>query len=315
MAIVNKNPEYFLTIAKEGNISKAAELLYVSQSYLSQYISKLESSFDVKLMDRSKTPIELTEAGKIYANYLQTSNRLYSKLTADFDALNWQRANTLNIGIAPWRSSTLLPEVLPLFMTRSRHVKVYLHEYPVRQLLDLIEKNSVDIAIMNVSLNVGDSVNVEFLTYERILLVANKMHPKTSKLKEAASTGAVDWQMLEDECFILLKRGMSCAEWIYNYLENIHFMPKRRIVTLNKATAFNLVASNMGFTFMPEVELRWIACAEELEFIDLHTNDLIAPLAAIYKKDIFLSVIAQNFIELLKEYYAGRGFGVKERRE
>ena len=87
MAIVNKNPEYFLTIAKEGNISKAAEILYVSQSYLSQYISKLESSFDVKLFDRSKVPIELTEAGRIYYNYLQASNQLYSKLTSDFDAL------------------------------------------------------------------------------------------------------------------------------------------------------------------------------------------------------------------------------------
>lgn len=120
MAIVNKNPEYFLTIAKEGNISKAAEILYVSQSYLSQYISKLESSFDVKLFDRSKVPIELTEAGRIYYNYLQASNQLYSKLTSDFDALNRERANTLNLGIPPWRGATMLPEILPIFAAKNK---------------------------------------------------------------------------------------------------------------------------------------------------------------------------------------------------
>ena len=138
MAIVNKNPEYFLTIAKEGNISKAADILYVSQSYLSQYISKLESSFDVKLFDRSKTPIELTEAGKIYFNYLQANNQLYSKLTSDFDALNQERANTLNLGIAPWRGSTMLPDILPLFIEKNKNVQIYLHEHPARQLFDLI---------------------------------------------------------------------------------------------------------------------------------------------------------------------------------
>ena len=37
-----KNPEYFLTIVKERSISKAAERLYLSQPYLSQYLAKLE---------------------------------------------------------------------------------------------------------------------------------------------------------------------------------------------------------------------------------------------------------------------------------
>ena len=39
-----KNPEYFLTIVKERSISRAAEKLYLSQPYLSQYLAKLESN-------------------------------------------------------------------------------------------------------------------------------------------------------------------------------------------------------------------------------------------------------------------------------
>lgn len=304
MAIVNKNPEYFLTIAKEGNISKAADILYVSQSYLSQYISKLESSFDVKLFDRSKTPIELTEAGRIYYNYLQASNQLYSKLTADFDALNHERANTLNLGIPPWRGATMLPEILPIFAEKNKNVQIHLHEYSARQLYDLIEKNIVEVAIMNVSLGEHDIVGTELIKYEKILLITNKNNPWTKKLKEIeARKEIVDINILSDECFILMKEGMACAEWIYKYLEKIRFSPAKRIVTSSKATACNLVAQNMGFSFMPEGGIHWSAGIKDLEFFDLQSNDLIAPLAAVYKKNTYLSNVARKFIDIVKEYY------------
>ena len=45
-----KNPEYFLTIVKERSISRAAEKLYLSQPYLSQYLAKLESNLGVTLL-------------------------------------------------------------------------------------------------------------------------------------------------------------------------------------------------------------------------------------------------------------------------
>ena len=61
-----KNPEYFLTIAKERSISRAAERLYLSQPYLSQYLAKLESNLGVMLLDRSHTPLSMTPAGELF---------------------------------------------------------------------------------------------------------------------------------------------------------------------------------------------------------------------------------------------------------
>lgn len=45
---INRNPEYFLMIAREQNITRAAEKLFVTQSSLSQYISKLETGLGVQ---------------------------------------------------------------------------------------------------------------------------------------------------------------------------------------------------------------------------------------------------------------------------
>ena len=61
-----KNPEYFLTIVKERSISKAAERLYLSQPYLSQYLSKLEGGLGAVQLDRSHSQLRLTPPGEVF---------------------------------------------------------------------------------------------------------------------------------------------------------------------------------------------------------------------------------------------------------
>ena len=306
MIAVNKNPQYFLTIVKENSISKAAEKLFISQSYLSQYLLKLEKALDVQLFDRSSNPIRLTEAGHIYKDYLEQNELLYSRLAADLDTLNDQRASALNLGVATWRGSTLLPDVLPSFIRELPNVRIFLHEHPVKELYTLIENNAVDACILNASAGCAESVTTEFLAYERILLAANRNNPATQRLRESAHAGGgvVNIKTLEDECFILVKPGLACAEWVNNYLSRHKFSPARQIITTSKTTAVNLVAENVGFCFIPEAGIHRIAKSEEIEFFDLKSPDLIAPLAAVYKKGLSLSVAARKFIDIAKNYYS-----------
>ena len=61
--------EYFVAVASEGNITKAAEKLYISQSALSQTIRKLEEEFSVCLFNRLPKKLVLTEAGSAFLEY------------------------------------------------------------------------------------------------------------------------------------------------------------------------------------------------------------------------------------------------------
>lgn len=61
---------YFITIAETLNITRAAEQLMVSQPSLTQCLNKLESDLEIKLVDRSFTPLRLPEAGHVYYDYL-----------------------------------------------------------------------------------------------------------------------------------------------------------------------------------------------------------------------------------------------------
>ena len=64
---------YVLAIAEEQNLTRAAKRLFISQPALTLYLNRLEKELGVKLFDRSRTPILLTEAGKYYVEQMKKS--------------------------------------------------------------------------------------------------------------------------------------------------------------------------------------------------------------------------------------------------
>ena len=158
-----KNPDYFLTIVKERSISRAAERLYLSQPYLSQYLAKLENSLGVVLLDRSHSPLRLTPAGELFHAYLERQSFLDRQLVSDLRDLQDRKRPVLHIGVSPWRGSTLLPDVLPLFEEQYPDVQVVLHEAPVPELGELAEANVIDFCVMQPPDNLTE------LTYEPVM--------------------------------------------------------------------------------------------------------------------------------------------------
>ena len=306
MAIVNKNPEYFLTIAQEKSITKAADILYVSQSYLSQHISKLENSFDVQLFSRSKIPIELTEAGKIYFQYLQASNKLYSKLINDFDSLKKTKSDVLNIGVTPWYAATLLPDILTIFMTYNTDAKIYIHEYPTKQLLEMLEKDQCDIAIMNILPEEFANINIEYIQDEKLMLMMSIKNIWAEKFTNMQEQGVeINLNLLEDEVFIMLNDNLLCAQVVSRYFDNIGFNPSKKTITSSKNSIYNLVSRNLGVSLItPPCNNHFIN--ESVKFFDLQSPLLNIPLVISYKKNSYLSNWAANFISVARTYNANR---------
>ena len=303
--IENTNPEYFLTIVAEKSISKAAEKLFVSQSYLSQYVTKLEKKFGIKLLDRTKTPLKVTAAGKLYCEYLETNRSLTQQLSADFDYLNRERSTVLNLGLGPWRGSIFLPEVLPKFMHTNPNVQIIMHEVSLEVMYEMLEQDKVDLAIMNTNPVVPDSITTEIIRYETAFLLANRKNPLTEKVAAAIAKGQPDaLKIIENEPFFLVNRSQPIGNLVQNYLAKGNIHPRRTIITTNTTTITNLIAANLGFGFLIDTGITRASKDENLVFINLKTPDLYAPLSVAYKKGVTLSIVARDFINTAKEYYA-----------
>ena len=75
---------YFRTVARLQNVTKAAEELYISQPNLSTAITKLESSLGVNLFERKKGKIKLTSNGELFLSHV---NRAFQELENGLDAI------------------------------------------------------------------------------------------------------------------------------------------------------------------------------------------------------------------------------------
>lgn len=299
--LINTNPNYFLTVAREKSITRAAEKLYITQPSLSQHISKLEKDLGVRLFDRTKNPIAITEAGLIYKRYLESNSYLYLKLLAD---LNNDRLKKVDMGVGTWRGSILLPRILPDFMKENVETRVHLHEFPISEQLSRLEDGQTDFAIMNMApADVPRGITCENIITERILLAISADHPMAEALKEAAKDGQTpDLRLLENERYISLDSRQSVGRCLENYLEQNRLAFPEQLTTSNNRTVLHLVAAGAGFCFVVETGLADEGMDRLLTF-DMHTPDLEIPLAFLYKTNAYLSPAAQNLMERIRAYY------------
>lgn len=300
-----KNPEYFLTIVKERSISRAAERLYLSQPYLSQYLAKLEGNLGVVLLDRSHSPLRLTAAGELFHAYLERQDYLDRQLVSDLRDLQDKKRPMLHIGVSPWRGSTLLPDILPLFAGQYPDVQVVLHEAPVPELGSLAAGSVTDFCVMHIP---GDltELTYELVMREHVFLIGSRDHPLVRGLESTYEAPAPfpDLRLLEHERMIMLPPDWRLSKLLRNTFSVHNVEPQNTLITTNNATAINLAAENMGFAFLQESGIARTPYLDRLACFTIGEPPLTCPMAVVYKKNGFLSPAARTFIDLIKEYYS-----------
>ena len=278
-----KNPEYFLTVAREGSISRAAEKLYLSQPYLSQCIGRLEQELQMKLFDRSHTPLVLTDAGRLYLSYLEGVGNLTGKFESQIEEL---------------------PDILPAYAAAHPDVRIVLHEYHSNTLAGLVREDKIDFALMNIP-NKIDGFVYQIVFYERMFLVANKIHPAAAGIETSYENPAyINLQELKKERFILLPNEHVMGQATENLFARMNMLNCDILYTTSSTTAVNLVSEGFGLTFIPEGGIRQVPHLNRLAFFTVDHPPFCVPLLILYKKNAFITPQAQDFIEMTKQYYA-----------
>ena len=300
-----KNPEYFLTIVKERSISKAAERLYLSQPYLSQYLAKLENSLGVVLLDRSHSPLKLTPAGELFHAYLERQSFLDRQLVSDLRDIQDRKRPVLHLGVSPWRGSILLPDVLPLFEKQYPDVQVVLHEAPVPELGALAEANVIDFCVMQPPSDLTE-LTYEPVMRERIFLVCHRDYPTLQGQYSAYDDPKPfpDLRLLEHERLMMLPPDWRLSRLLYNTFSVHSVEPQNLLITTNTTTAINLAAEKLGFAFLQESGVSRTPYLDRLACFTVGEPPLTCPLAVVYKKNGFLSPAARALIDLIKEHYS-----------
>ena len=115
--------KYFLMIAREENITRAAQLLHVTQPTLSRQIRELEEELGTKLFERSNHRIVLTQGGLLLRRRAQEIVELTERTEKDFAHKDEELTGEIAIGSGETRSVSALAEVLSSFRQRYPRVR------------------------------------------------------------------------------------------------------------------------------------------------------------------------------------------------
>lgn len=143
--------KYFLTIIEEGNITKAANRLNMSQPPLSKQIKQLEEELGVKLFIRGKKNIQLTEAGKFLKNKAEeiiSSIEITERQMGEFKK---GAKGIVNIGAVEAVAINYLPEIIKNFSKENSDICFQIWSGSTEDILDRIDKGHIDVAFLRPS--------------------------------------------------------------------------------------------------------------------------------------------------------------------
>ncbi len=282
---------YFQTIAREGQITRAAKKLHVAQPPLSQSLKALETELGVKLMERNGRKMELTEAGNIL---YQKTIHLFEYVEDTCIEVKDTAAGIkgiLSIGCVK-TCFPQIPKKLKYFHRKYPNVHFQLKEGDSYLLAEELIQRSIDLAIVRLPLDMSLFAK-QSLPSENYIAVIPESWSTTSTAK------TITMKKLSELPLLLLHRihGQGQYELILEQFENHRLSPKIICECPDVDMILQLVSEQVGATIIPELTLQNHPL-RGLKQLPIKDHSFPSYSAIIWLKNRYLPKSAKRFIEL-----------------
>ena len=139
---------YFLAAAQEGNITRAADILHITQPTLSRQIMDLERELGTTLMSRGKNGLTLTDDGIFFRQRAEEIVELADRLERSFAERNAEVSGIISIGAVEAIGSRLFAKLVKRFSEKYPLVRFHLYNEVADSLKDRIDKGLIDVGLL-----------------------------------------------------------------------------------------------------------------------------------------------------------------------
>lgn len=155
---------YFLAVAREGNVTRAATVLHVTQPTLSRQLSELERELGCELFSRNSRGIELTDSGRLLRQRAEEMVALADRTTRELSSSSEEIAGEVHLGLAETRAVEVVADAVRALRERHPGVRVRLHSGNATNVIDLIEGGILDFGLL-VGHGCPDTCNMLFVPH------------------------------------------------------------------------------------------------------------------------------------------------------
>ena len=164
--------DYFIALAEERSISKAAERLFISHQCLSKYLKNLEQSYQIALFER-KPHFQLTEAGKAYLDMLRQVQLLEKNTENRMADIRHSQEGLIRFGTTEGRYRVLIPQLISRYQKLYPDVRLETYCATTNELYERLEANQLDLVLLNFRDRHAARFETQTLLQETMYLVAS----------------------------------------------------------------------------------------------------------------------------------------------
>lgn len=239
----------FYVVAETKNITKASEILNISQPAVTKHIKNLEEQLGNPLFIRTKKGVILNEYGeKIFLNVKQALNLLSEseKEISKYKSLN---KGTIKIGISTTLARKYLLKYIKKFHETYPNIVIDIYTDATKDLIKQLKNGVIDIIISKFPQNRDNDLDYIYLDKTKYIFVANEEY-------SFLSNKTIPIKKLVNYPLLLQKTPSNSRDNIEKYLKenNIHIEPKMNIASSNLLVDFIRLGYGLGYVTKLYVE-------------------------------------------------------------
>ncbi|HHJ21070.1 MAG TPA: LysR family transcriptional regulator [Gammaproteobacteria bacterium] len=277
----------FITVAKTGSFSKAAQRLFITQPAVSKRIATLEHQLDIKLFDRLGKKITMTEAGRVLLPKAE-------KILADLNEARQLLANlsgevrgSLRLGTSHHIGLHRLPPVLQQFSERYPEVDLDISFMDSEDACLAVEQGRLELAIITLPIHVHPRLQTLPIWQDPLVFVASPRHPLTR-------LSPLDFPTLSRYGAILPAGNTVTRQIIENQLAQQSLKLTIKMESNYLETICKMVEIGLGWSALPRVMVH-----EGISILHLPEINLNRVLGVVHHKNRSTSNAARALIDLL----------------
>ena len=291
--------EVFLAVARAKSFRRAADGLHLSQPSLSQHVAELERELGVKVFDRLRRTVELTEAGRVLEDHLQ---RLFATLDSArkaIDDLSGLQRGSLVVGASTTPGIYVVPGMLAGFQARYPGIHLSLQIANSAVIEQRVRTNEVDLGVVGGhALRQGEACVAAGLLDELVLILP-PAHRWARRREVWPNPPVLERLLIREE-------GSATRELMERTLQQAGVRFTVAMELAHTEAIKEAVAAGLGVAFVSVYAVRHEIKAKQLAAVRLKGIRLHRHFHVIHNESRILTHSARAFVDALDSAGGGR---------
>ncbi|NLS05366.1 LysR family transcriptional regulator [Rhizobium sp. P32RR-XVIII] len=300
MAFTLRQIQYFVAVAEQGSVTRAAQNLSISQSSVTEALKELENDLGVELFERHPRGLTITHNGHQFLRHATKILATVSDARTSFSGQQSELSGTLNIGVTSLVAGYVLSDLLARYRRACPGVGVSAIEDNGSYLEHLLVGGELDVAVMVIS-NLRDrmALQAEILETSPYRLWLPMGHP-------LVSADIISVADIAREPLIMLTVD-EIEENTGKLLSALGARPHVAFRTRSVEAVRSLVATGAGVALLPDLVYRpWSLEGDRIESRDVSGSLPVVQVGMVWRKGSSLPQAARDFVGIAESMRSGR---------